>query len=238
MKSFQNILKESEDKYIDIHSVDLQREYRKYAAELFGNDMPYVPIEIRPIKAGACVDGLIHRLTGHQKIKRMVMSSKYKFTPERLKNVLVHEMIHVWIMHNQIREVGGMHGLHFQKKIHEINSRGGFNIGLNDDGAESAVENKKGIYVLLAHQKGTQKFLMSVLADNQKDDLSAYLFDWYDYMDAANEQVWELYYLLSNDNQLMTYPKSRMAKTLKKYIIKPDYYKSLITHSKVIRHQA
>lgn len=238
MKALKQLLKESEQKYIDIHSVDLQREYRKYAAELFDNDMPLIPIMIKPIKSGAMVEATVNRLTGKLTLKHMILSSKYKFTEERLKNVLVHEMIHVWTIHNQLRDYGGMHGVYFSRKMDEINARGGYTITVHDVGAESAIENKKGVYIFLAHEKGSQKFLMSVLDEKAKDTLSEYLTKWYDYMTKDNVRKYETYFLLSHDNELMTYPKSRMVKTLKKFIIKDHYYAKLIANSQVLRHES
>ena len=234
MKSFKQYLLEYESEFIDIHSVDLQSLYHKYNIEYFNNELPDIPIEIRSIKAGAQVEATQNSMTQKFTLKKLVMSSKYKYTEERLKNVMVHEQIHIYLMYNQSRDTS-MHGVYFQRKMRELNARGGVTIGINDDGAVSNVENKKGIYIFLARQKGTPKFLMSVFEEKQKDILSDYLFGWYDYPDDDGEQRWEQTYVLSYDHELMTFPKARTTKTIRKFIITEPFYNSLIENSTVIR---
>jgi hypothetical protein len=232
MKPFKQLLRESE--FIDIHSVNLKSLYRKFNAEYFNNELPDITIEIRSIAAGAEVRATQNKLSKKFTLQSLVMSSKYKYTENRLRNVFCHEMLHVFLMYNQIQDTN-MHGIFFQRKMREINAQGGVTIGLNDDGAVSNVENKKGIYIFLTHQKGTDKFLMSVLQDTQKDVLSEYLFGWYYYPDDDGEHKWEQYYLQSFDHELMIYPKARTTKTIRKFIIKEPFYDSLIENSTIIR---
>lgn len=236
MKRYSQYLVEHESEFIDIHSVDLQAEYRKYNAELFSNDLPYIPIEIKPMKYGAAVDATRNKLSGRFTLTRLVMSSKYKFTAERLKNVLVHEMIHVWLMHNQVRDTD-MHGVWFQRKMREINALGGFTIGTSDVDAVSNMENKKGLYVKLAHKQDTSKYLLTVFDAKYLKEFDQHLSEWYSNMgcDPNCDPLWETYLLLSHDPQLMTYTKPRSIKGLKRYIIKEPYYTSLITDSTLIR---
>jgi hypothetical protein len=61
--------------------------------------------------------------------------------------------------------------------------------------------------------------------------------DWYSNMDKDPEvdPLWETYLVISYDSALMTYTKPRTVKTMKRFIIKQDFYDKLIAGSAIVR---
>jgi hypothetical protein len=128
-EELQGILNEySDEEYIERDKINLQEEYDKLNQQLFDGKLPKVPLRWDSMKrAYGKVTGLYNRFTREVFIKELQMSSLYKLTYRQFKNIMAHEMIHVWQM-GIMKEKGG-HGWDFMRQARRINSMGlGFNI--------------------------------------------------------------------------------------------------------------
>lgn len=65
------------------------------------------------------------------KWKSLEISKKFNMSEDELKGIMVHEMIHVWLLDQGIIETSGgnkMHGTEFMNKLHQLQARTPFNI--------------------------------------------------------------------------------------------------------------
>ena len=112
--------------YEDVRPItDLQYAYDEMNAELFGNELPDIPVEWNPrlrrcFAKAKCTSLGKGKRRGTRKNVRAIgieVSANHAFTPRQLRKTLVHEMCHVWCF-VKWGEVG--HGPMFWKKMAEV----------------------------------------------------------------------------------------------------------------------
>ena len=132
-----SLIKEELDKFlneyanediVDIRNIDLQQEYDKLNQLLYAGKLPKVPLMFDSKRHGyARVAGLFNRYTREVSIKYLAVSNLFKFTYKQFRDILAHELIHVYQM-GVMKEKGG-HGWDFQREARRINDMGlGFKI--------------------------------------------------------------------------------------------------------------
>ncbi len=108
-------------------TINLQEEYDRLNRDLFNGDLIKIPLSWERVRAhGGRVR--YNQLVKDGKITnsdiRLSMSDFFNYDYDTFINALAHEMIHVYIAQNNIKEIGGGHGIQFQNKMNEINKKG------------------------------------------------------------------------------------------------------------------
>ncbi len=121
------IREHADDEIVDYDEIDLQQEFAKLNALLFNNKLqtPVLNWGKRKTSHGH-VSATRNRQTGAITIKALEISRFSEMPYKDFKDVLAHEMIHVNLLQNNIKDG---HGWRFQTEMDRINSMGlGFNI--------------------------------------------------------------------------------------------------------------
>jgi len=127
----------TDDEIVDFNEIDLQQEYNKLNQLLFkGNLQPVTMLWNKRKGAHGVVKGTRSRATGKITLKSLSMSQFLKVPYRFFKDVLAHEMIHVFWMQ---QDVNAKHGPLFVQQMNRINSMGlGFNVSVRSDSSETS----------------------------------------------------------------------------------------------------
>lgn len=90
-------------------------------------------------------------------------NSRYELPDDRIKSLLLHEMIHVWLISSEIYTTsgGGYHGKEFQDKRKEVESESGISIPETEEGAGfSSKTLSKPVYGLYMKYQGRNSVLL------------------------------------------------------------------------------
>lgn len=115
---------------IDPTRIDLVGEFNKLNTQLFGDEVPKVPMKWSNRKGNlGHVSARINRLTNDAEIKHLAISSFHAMPYMIFKNTLAHEMIHVLLLSNGRHDPHQPHGYAFHDEGRRINNMGlGYNI--------------------------------------------------------------------------------------------------------------
>lgn len=109
----------------------IERKFKEYNDEMFGGTLKPLPIRLCRARTffGQVSFLRQRRLFRRPLYKDFVLKISVSLDmPENvIEDTLIHEMIHYWILSNQMYDTGP-HGAIFQKKMREINMRYGRNI--------------------------------------------------------------------------------------------------------------
>lgn len=174
---------------------NLQAKYDEFNAKYFNNELPTIPLGWRLLKN---VGGKVSYTVGHKGPKpnprmvklgyakkyqnsflvpdsmKLTMSTLKVRTEEGYDGVLLHEMIHVWFIHNGDLEES--HGPAFKKKVEEISNLSGINVPMTDSEETEIsvpakplgvmlVQRPDGSYIYALYSGSKIKLLVSELAD-------------------------------------------------------------------------
>jgi len=128
-QTLQEVEYQDED-IIDPTRVDLVSEFNKLNTQLFGDEVPKVPMKWSNRKGNlGHVAARINRLTNDAEIKHLAISSFHAMPYMIFKNTLAHEMIHVLLLSNGRHDPRQPHGYAFHDEGRRINNMGlGYNI--------------------------------------------------------------------------------------------------------------
>ena len=133
MSILNEIREHTDDEIVDFNEIDLQQEFSKLNKLLFNNELQAVTMlwNTRKVAHGV-VKATRNRVSGEIKIVSLSMSQFLKIPYKFFKDVLAHEMIHVyWLQKGRFKE---QHGPLFQQEMHRVNSLGyGFNVTVRGD---------------------------------------------------------------------------------------------------------
>jgi predicted SprT family Zn-dependent metalloprotease len=133
MSILNEIREHADDEIVDFNEIDLQQEFSKLNKLLFNNQLQPVTMlwNTRKVAHGV-VKATKNRVSGEIRIVSLSMSQFLKIPYKFFKDVLAHEMIHVyWLQKGRFKE---QHGPLFQQEMHRINSLGhGFNVTVRGD---------------------------------------------------------------------------------------------------------
>jgi hypothetical protein len=184
MKTFiKSLLREStinegrehtDDEIVDFNEIDLQQEYNKLNQLLFkGNLQPVTMLWNKRKGAHGVVKGTRSRSTGKITLKSLSMSQFLKVPYRFFKDVLAHEMIHVFWMQ---QDVNAKHGPLFVQQMNRINSMGlGFNVSVKSDSSETSKFEMSSDVV----KQGMELVFVLLQTDRDKNMLSVMKYDTY-----------------------------------------------------------
>jgi len=117
---------------IDFNEIDIYHEYDKLNKLLFNDELPRVRIILNNAKnTHGSVSATRNRLTNIVTIQSLTMSKFLNVPYKFFKDVLAHEMIHVYWFH---KNVNANHDYRFVREMNRINGMGlGFNITIKTD---------------------------------------------------------------------------------------------------------
>lgn len=110
--------------------------YRHFNQTLFNNQLPVIPIYFKPLKGvGGQVDCKIQKTATSRAIvpdsMTMTFSNIFKKTAEQLDSVLLHEMIHVYLL-AVVGDFDDNHGPAFRRKKLELEYKTGIKIPITE----------------------------------------------------------------------------------------------------------
>lgn len=117
MKTYYEYLNES-----SLTVEQIKEIYDKMNRLVFDGKLPQVPFVIRQMKNNV---GLVSfKYLGRTPfVTEFAISKNYDFTPEQLQRIVLHEMIHVWEVQNNVG-LDVAHGRHFEREMERIKSMG------------------------------------------------------------------------------------------------------------------
>jgi hypothetical protein len=164
----------TDDEIVDFNEIDLQHEYNKLNSLLFkGNLQPVTMLWNKRKGAHGVVKGTRNRSTGKITLKSLSMSQFLKVPYKFFKDVLAHEMVHVFWMQ---QDVNAKHGPLFVQQMNRINSMGlGFNVSVMADSSETSKFEMSQDVV----REGMELVCLLMNTDKDKNMLSVMKYDAY-----------------------------------------------------------
>lgn len=167
-KHLTEVREHTDDEIVDFNGIDLQGEFNKLNNLLFdGKLQPVQMIWNKRKAAHGVVKATMNRATRAITIKSLAMSQFLKIPYKFFKDVLAHEMIHVYLLQKGIND---KHGPYFHAEMYRINKMGlGFNVTVRGDSAHFEMSDhmvKKGLELVagIFHLNG--KIALAVMKPN------------------------------------------------------------------------
>ena len=151
----------TDDEIVDSNEIDLQHEFNKLNTLLFGGELYPIHMEWnRTRSAHGQVKAQRLRSTGEITIKSLSISKFLDITYKHFKDVLAHEMIHVYWLQ---KHINAGHDYRFIREMNRINNMGlGFNVTVKADSSQFGLSKE-----VLAKKKELVFVLMKV--DNESE---------------------------------------------------------------------
>jgi hypothetical protein len=211
---------------------DLKGLYDKFNRLYFDGRLPSIPVIFKSLKnVGGQVIYRINNLTKVVTVEQVQISSFMDRTDDHLEAILLHEMVHVDMLtqniKNTFRDRTG-HGPEFKFKIKEIEQKSGIKVPLEDilSGKVSSSIKTRFFQLMLRYHTDTY-FLMVVL----KDGLIS-IGEFRKYCETMG--VSDAYLVRSNDRELLKYPAKTVFRDLKAYRIDRDVFDRIIKSGKIL----
>jgi predicted SprT family Zn-dependent metalloprotease len=177
LMSLLNEIKEhTDEEIVDFNEIDLRHEFDKLNKLLFNNKL-YAPQMLWNTRKGAhgVVKASKNRSTGEIKIISLSMSKFHTIPYKFFKDVLAHEMIHVyWLEKGHFKE---QHGSLFQQEMYRINSLDyGFNVTIKGDSSNYGISQevvKQGlelVFTIISTDRQREKMLSVMTYQTYKNE--------------------------------------------------------------------
>ena len=177
LMSLLNEIKEhTDEEIVDFNEINLNHEFETLNKLLFNNVLN-APQMLWNTRKGAhgVVKASKNRLSGEIKIISLSMSKFHTIPYKFFKDVLAHEMIHVyWLQKGHFKE---QHGPLFQQEMHRINSLGyGFNVSIKGDSSNYGISQevvKQGlelIFTIISTDRQREKMLSVMTYQTYKNE--------------------------------------------------------------------
>jgi hypothetical protein len=153
----------SDNDIIDFDDIDLAWEFNRLNKLLFDGKCKEVPLELSMRRmAHGHVSATINRLTGQITIKKLAISKFYNIPYKLFKDTFAHEMIHVYLLQQNIND---NHGTYFHREMNRINGMGlGFNISVTSDAGNldpsSSVRGRDVVFLIFKENSGSNISVM------------------------------------------------------------------------------
>jgi hypothetical protein len=201
----------------------LQKEYDKINQFAFDGKLEPVPLQWNMSKNRMGSVYAIRNSNNKQiNITKLELSRYYDLEYKEYRNILAHEMIHVYLFQQGVwKDIGNIaHGVYFKKKMDELNSKG-FEITINDElnhNISSSVKRKTSTIILIKY--ATNKSII-VAPDNKINDIIELIKN--------NKFSYDMHFIVlkTNNDKVLKYPVYRSGK-LKYYTVEPELYDELI----------
>jgi hypothetical protein len=153
MKTWETIIAEQVE-----GKADLQALYNRLNKQLFSNELPKIPIkwttasripgevqaQMKYRKQDKRLAKIMPQMGEVTKWKFLGISKKFNLDDVSLEGIMIHEMIHVWVLAQGIIFTSGrdgMHGNEFRDKLHQLQGRANVPIPEKETDLEPSTEN-------------------------------------------------------------------------------------------------
>ena len=121
----------------------LEKKFEEFNQQMFAGKLPKPQFELRHVKTylGLCVYDRRRTLSGKIQASnfRLRFNVRYDLTEQEQEDTLIHEMIHYYILSNQLTD-SSAHGKIFRGMQQDINTRFGRKIAISHRPAKGEVE--------------------------------------------------------------------------------------------------
>jgi hypothetical protein len=237
VQSFLNELNDNDA--VDKSNINLQTEYDKLNQQLFGGELPRIPLKWGNLKkALGRVSTLRNRATGEQTIKHLEITNFYSQSYRKFRDTLAHEMIHVKLVTNDEEDRNNAHGIPFHKEASRINSMGlGYNITQTNSEYVDVNPNKKSVDLIAIVLQLDGKYYLAVTTPKVYNYEQDAYFTGIDRM-VKRGRFNEVYITIieSNNPQLQSYVIQRTLNTIKAGEL-PDKLLEQLLNDKIIKNE-
>lgn len=191
----------------DRDTVDLKREYKALNQKLWGGSLPIIPLKwMRSKRFGGLVrtKGL-RDYPDTWEIQRLEVSDFTESTFDELLGILVHEMVHVYIISNGILD-RGEHGPLFKKELARVAKLVSYPVPVTEDISKKKVSKKvkvKTVGVVIIRGRGIQIYMAKAMPA-VIEMMTGFPEDW--------KKLYDIEFFLSADHELAKYPTKRAPK--------------------------
>jgi hypothetical protein len=205
---------------IDSSRLSLDDEYNKINKQLFGGQLPKIPMRWSNRKRNlGHVRAFVNRMTKEYKIRYLAISSFHAMPYRVFKDTLAHEMIHVKQLSYGLPnyDPSSPHGRSFMGEADRINAMGlGYKITVRSeekmDMSDKAKENTRALVAIILHIDGRNT--LSVTTPNVFASDADYLFNTFEHLvQRGKYRKVEIMAVESRNPQLLKY---RVQRTYKK----------------------
>lgn len=225
---------------------DLESEFDYLNKVLFDGTLERVPLKWVNTKtrSGALVGSIVKqgRVVVEERISHIEISRFFNKTRDSLLGILAHEMIHLWIFQNKIKD-DSHHGHQFMKKLRELNDKKIVHIPLKDTVADDTVANEsplsKPVVVFYQHDQTRDAKLLAIIDEKTFDGKAIdSILDTVSYTSKMGKRSFEVTFFKSTDGFLKRYPKTTKFKNAHglKYVSAPatDVMKRIMDSATII----
>jgi hypothetical protein len=207
---------------IDSSRLSLDDEYSKINKQLFGGQLPKIPMRWSNRKGNlGHVRAFVNRMTREYKIRYLAISSFHAMPYRVFKDTLAHEMIHVKQLSHGLPnyDPSAPHGRSFMGEADRINSMGlGYKITVRSEEkmgiSDKTKENTRALVAVILNIDGRNS--LSVTTPNVFASDADYLFNTFEHLiQRGKYRKIEIMAVESTNSQLLRY---RIQRTYKKGI--------------------
>lgn len=166
------------------NNFNLDKMYKEYNKKYFKSELPEdLSVTWNNLKDKAGVT--LYQISTNKETKeknvnkediRIEISNIYNKSETQISSVMLHEMIHVWLLVNGVYETTGgdtSHGKEFEKKRKELQKKSGITISVTEDIDKSNIDNKSVddlSYDVIHYKKGNKDMIAVFKEDFIKDN--------------------------------------------------------------------
>lgn len=204
----------------------IAEKFKIFNTEIFGGELPEIPLVLT--NAGRAM-GMVRyqtrsRFGGKKEIfnLRLQISTRYDMPQPELEDILIHEMIHLYIISKGLRDTSS-HGTLFRKLMSDINARHGRNVTISHKSDKETLATDETLhrhYICETHWKKGERFITCVARTQIFDINEVY---------TRHPECTSVKWWYSTDPFFNRYPRSRSPKLYK--ISDEDYDRHILTAS-------
>lgn len=206
----------------------VSERFEYYNDLIFNGVLPRPRFEVKPTLRQ--MGSLRYSADPSRRDFRLQISNSYRLTASQADDVIVHEMIHLYIVSQGLKDTSS-HGYHFRRCMDSINRRFGMNISITDttrkdlsDSSPSASGSTTYYYIVLADLTDGRRMIASV-ARTCLHDIDDALRDW----SIVRSHEW----YLATSTLFCRYPRVR---TPRLFIAGPELLSALRHSRRIIRN--
>lgn len=231
MKTFKQYLREQ---LASRKSINFQAEYNKFNKQLFNNELPKIKLKWTRLKnAGGRVVSIGQKNKPSTWVmKSLEISDHIELTHEEFKGMLVHEMIHVYLINNKTQDLGKDHGVIFRAELSRINNMNlGFIVPEEDDITNRKVSSdikEKALGVALVYENGKESGIQVYQAKALDSVIATYKG-----FPEGFLKKFSFKFVISYHRDLQKYPAKRKYSKGKfgVYPVEPEFFKELLANT-------
>ena len=121
----------------------VEQKFKDYNDQMFGGRLPMIPVRLSDVKSylGKCKYSVRVLKDGRRECYNfeMLINTRIDLPENVVEDVIIHEMIHYYILSNQLQDTSA-HGKLFRKLMNDINTRFGRNVTISHKSTEEEKE--------------------------------------------------------------------------------------------------